>query len=69
MESRKKIVMTNLFPGQEYRCRCGKWTCGPGGGGASGANWEIRIDLYTLPHVTQLVGTCYQAQEFQLSAL
>lgn len=30
---------------------------------------DIRIDLYTLPHVTQLVGTCYQTEEFQLSAL
>jgi len=59
--------MRNLFPGQEYRYRCGEWTCGYGGGGAGGTNWGMRTDLYTLPHVPQLMETCYQAQEFQLS--
>ena len=69
MESRKKFVMMNLFPGQEYRCRCEEWTCGHVDMWTGGTNWEMKTDLYTLPHVTQLVGTCYQAQEFQLSGL
>ena len=39
------------------------------GEGDSGMNWEIGIDIYTLPCVKQIVGSYYKAQEAQLSAL
>ena len=31
-------------------------TCGHGGGGEGGSNWEIRIDIHTLPRVKQAAG-------------
>ena len=37
--------------------------------GESGMNWESSIDLYTLPCIKQLVGSCYTAQGAQLSTL
>ena len=38
------------------------WTQGVGEGEA-GLNWESRIDIYTVPHVKQLVGSrCIAAQ-------
>ena len=40
------------------------------GEGEGGTNWEMRIDIYTLPCVKQIAGgTCYTAQEAQVSAL
>ena len=34
------------------RDRCREWMCGHGGGGMGGGmNWEIGIDIYTLPCV------------------
>ena len=32
-------------------------------GGDSGINWESTTDIYTLPGVKQLVGSCCIAQE------
>ena len=43
------------------------WT--RGGEGEGGTKWEIRIDIYTLPCVKQLVETCHIAQGAQLGAL
>ena len=49
------MVQMNLFAGQEYRHRCREWTCGHGEGGRGGGmNWEIGIDIYTLPCVKQI---------------
>ena len=53
MESRK-MVQVNLFAGQEQRHRHREWTCGHGGEGEGGTNWEIRIDIHTLPCVKQI---------------
>ena len=45
------MVQINLFAGQEYRRRRGKQICGHRLEGDGGTNWEIRIDIYTLPCV------------------
>ena len=49
-----KMVQMNLFAGPEQRHRCREWTCGHGGKREGGTNWEIRIDIYTLPCVKQI---------------
>ena len=46
------MVQMNLFPGQEERHRCRENTCRHRGKGGGGTNWEIRIDIYTLPCVS-----------------
>ena len=43
------MIDVNLFAGQEWRHRRRERTCGHGGGGEGGMNWEIRIDIYALP--------------------
>ena len=43
------------------RCICRKWICGHGER-EGGMNWEIRIDICTLPCGKQIVGTYYKAQ-------
>ena len=57
VESRK-IVHMNLISGQAERQRRREWTCGwdMRWGEEEGKNWEIRIDMYTLPCVKQIVG-------------
>ena len=47
------MVQMNLFARQEYRHRYGKRICGQGEEGENGINWEIRINIYTLPCVEQ----------------
>ena len=42
MESRKMVLM-NLFAGQEWRCRCREWTCRHSGGKRVG--WLERVAL------------------------
>ena len=34
-----------------YRTHIWTWDGGGGGGGRDGMNWEIGIDIYTLPRV------------------
>ena len=68
VESRKMILM-NIVPGQEWRCRLREWTCGHRREGEGGMTWDIRIDIYTPPCIKQQVGACCKAQEAQLSAL
>ena len=46
------MVQMNLFVGQE--CRRREWTCGHGGKGEGGTNWEIRFEINTLPCVKQM---------------
>ena len=50
VESRKMVRM-NLFAVWEKRHRRRECTCGHSGEGVGGTNWEIRIDIYTLPCV------------------
>ena len=46
------MIQMNLTAGQEWRHRHREWTCGHGGEGEGGEmNWEIGIDIYTLPCV------------------
>ena len=45
------MVQINLFPGQEYRHRRRDRHVDTGGEGESGTNWEIRVDICTLPCV------------------
>ena len=64
MKSRKMVRMT-LFPRQESRCRhrVDMWTQSGKGGRT---NWEIRIDVCTLPCINVnrlLVGTCSKAEK------
>ena len=48
----KKIVLMNLFAGQEERQRYREWTSGHREvRGDSGTNWESSVDIYTLPCV------------------
>ena len=43
--------------------------CEQGGGIEGGMNSEIRIDVYTLACVKQIVGSCCKVQGAQLGAL
>ena len=55
MESRK-IVLLNLFSGQQWRYRHREQTYGTGGGGREGwTNGESSMDAYTLPYVKLIV--------------
>ena len=49
----KKMVQMNLFAEQEYRHIHREWICGLGRGEV-GTNWEIGIDIDTLPYVRQI---------------
>ena len=49
MESRKMVLM-NLFGGQQWRHRCREQTC-EHGEGESGTNGESSIETYVLPSV------------------
>ena len=49
MESRKMVLM-NLFPGQEWKCRHEEQTCGHSGEGEGGTNWESSLETYALPY-------------------
>ena len=40
-----------------------------GGGNEGGMNWEIRIDVYALACVKQIVGSFCKVQRAQLGAL
>ena len=57
------MVQMNLFPGQEQPSKCREWTCGHKGEGEGRTNWGIKIDIYTLLCVKQLVGNYYKVQE------
>ena len=52
MESRKMVLM-NLFIGQQWRCRHKEQTYGHKGGGEGevGMNGESSMETYTLPYV------------------
>ena len=52
MESRK-MVLTNLFTGQQWRCRQREPTCGHSGGGEGGIDWKSNTETYTLQYVKQ----------------
>ena len=52
MESRK-MVLINLFAGQEYRYKHREQTCRHSGGREGGTNREGSTEIYTLPHVKQ----------------
>ena len=45
----RKMVMINLFAGQQFRCRQRERTCGVGEGD-SGTNGESSMETYTLPY-------------------
>ena len=55
MESRKMVLM-NLFVGQQWRCRCREQPYGQGGReeGDSEMNGEGSMKAYTLPCVKQI---------------
>ena len=55
MKSRK-IVLTNLFAGKEWRCRCREWTCGHSVGGREWDDAESSINIYMLSCVRQIAG-------------
>ena len=48
MESREMVKM-NLFARQKCRHRCREPTYGYQGEREGGVNWEIGMDIYTLP--------------------
>ena len=53
MESSKMVLM-NLFVGQQWRCRYREQTYGHGaalGGEEGGTNGESNMEIYTLPYV------------------
>ena len=58
-----------LFAGQEQRRGCREQMCEQGGGIEGGMNSEIRIDVYTLACVKQIVGGCCKVQGAQHGAL
>ena len=50
MESRKMILM-NLFAGQQWKCRHREWTWRHSGGGEDGINRESSMETCALPYV------------------
>ena len=50
VESRKMVLM-NLFAGQQWRCRHWEQNCGHGGGAEGGANTESSLETYTLWYI------------------
>ena len=68
MKSRK-MVLTNLFVGQEWSHRCREWASGHSVGRSRGTNLESSADIYTLPRVKHLVGSSCTAQGAQPGAL
>ena len=48
MESRKMVLM-NLFAGQEQRHRCREQTVDTAREGEGGMNWENSTEIYILP--------------------
>ena len=68
MESRKMILM-NLFAGQQWTCRHREQTCGHGlGEGEGGITGESNMETYALPYVKWIVGTCCLMQGTQNGA-
>ena len=68
MESRK-MVLKNLFTGQQWRNRHREQTYGHGDRGEEGEMYvKTNIEL-TLPYVKQSMGICCMAQETQTGAL
>ena len=53
MESRKMVLM-NLFAGQQWRCRHREPTCGHSRGGEGGMDWKSNTETYTLQYVKQI---------------
>ena len=49
-----KMVLMNLFPGKESRCRYREQTAVTGGEGECGTNGESNTDIYTLSCVKQI---------------
>ena len=47
MESRK-MVLTDVFAGKEWRCTCREGTCRHSGEGEGRTNGESSVDMYTL---------------------
>ena len=50
MESRKMVLM-NLFAGQQWRCRHGEQTCRHRGEAEGETNGERSMEIYKLPYV------------------
>ena len=77
-EKNKHCMLMNLENELYTHCilmnleKCYRWTCLQGRNreqrcgqireGEGGMNWENSIDIYILPHVEQLVGSCYITQ-------
>ena len=68
MESRK-MVLKNLFTGQQWRNRHREQTYGHGERGGEVRCIEIVAWKLTLPYAKQPKGICYMAQETQTGAL
>ena len=71
MESRKKMVLMNLFAGQEWRCRRWEWTWVGVGGGEAEMNGESSVAIQTLlcvRSIAQLGGICCTVQGAQPGA-
>ena len=55
MESRK-IILTNLFAAQQWKCRHREPTCGHSWGREGGMDWKSNTETYTLQYVKQIAG-------------
>ena len=66
MEARKMVLM-NLFAGQEQRCRHREQTSGQSRG--KGGWEESSSETYMIPYVKQLGGSCCVTQGAQPGAL
>ena len=51
MRNLERMIQMNLLPGQEKECRCRARMCEHTEEEAGGLNWEIRLDINTLPCV------------------
>ena len=67
MESRK-IVLMNLFAGQEQNRRHREWACGHSRGRRGEENWESNTEMYTLYVKQMLMGSCCVTQGAQPGA-
>ena len=67
MEPRKMVLM-NLFVGQQWRRRHREWTCGHSGRRTGWDEWRGSMETYPLPHGKQPSGICCMTQGAQTGA-
>ena len=59
----------NLFAQQKQNQMCRKQIYGYQQGKGGGINWEVEIDIYTLPYIKQISNNYFSSVQFSRSAV